>query len=273
MRVDRMEPRELARRARIHSLRMVARARASHIGSCLSMADILAVLYARILRFDVTDPNASGRDRFVLSKGHGAAVLYAVLAESGFFPVEALESYCSDGSDLAGHVSHSVPGVEVSTGSLGHGLPIGAGIALATRDEPSAPRAFVLVGDGELDEGSNWEAMLFAATHGLERLTVIVDRNDLQGFGHVDQVMRLEPLADKFRAFGWSVLEIDGHDPTEIEAALSCGPSAPGRPTAVIARTVKGKGVAFMEDRLEWHYRSPDPAQLAEALAGLGETL
>ena len=169
-----------------------------------------------------------------------------------------------------GHASHGVSGVEVSTGSLGHGLPIGAGIALAAKRGGLGYRTFVLVGDGELDEGSNWEAMLFAATHRLDGLTVIVDRNGLQGFGESEQVLRLEPLAAKLEAFGWDVTTIDGHDHDALRAALDRGATAAGEPRVVIAETIKGKGVSYMEGKLEWHYRSPDPARLAQALAELG---
>jgi len=259
----------LACRIRSDALRMVAAARASHIGTCLSMGDILAVLYAQILRYDVDDPAWTDRDRFILSKGHGAAILYAVLAEVGFFDTALLTQYCSDGSMLMGHASHKVPGVEVSTGSLGHGLPIGTGMALAGKREGLDYRTFVLVGDGELDEGSNWEAMLFAATHELDGLVMIVDRNGLQGFGKSEEVLRLEPLSAKLEAFGWEVVTVDGHNHGGLSSALSAGATVAGRPRAIIANTVKGKGVSYMEGKLEWHYRSPSPDQLAQALAEL----
>lgn len=260
----------LARDIRADALRMVAAANASHIGTCLSMGDILAVLYADVLRYDAADPDWPARDRFILSKGHGTAILYAVLAETGFFDTELLSEYCLDGSILMGHASHKVPGVEVSTGSLGHGLPIGAGMALVAKRGGLDYRTLVLVGDGELDEGSNWEAMLFAATHELDGLVMIVDRNGLQGFGESETVMRLEPLAEKIRAFGWDVSTIDGHDHGELRKALSLDATAVGKPRAIIANTIKGKGVSYMEGRLEWHYRSPSPEQLAQALAELG---
>jgi transketolase len=249
---------------------MVAAAKASHVGACLSMADILAVLYSDALRYDAANPEWAERDRFILSKGHGAAILYATLAESGFFDVDLLASYCVDGSTLMGHASHKVPGVEVSTGSLGHGLPIAAGIALAGKRGGLGYRTFVLTGDGELDEGSNWEAMLFAATHELDGLVLIVDRNGLQGFGESEDVMRLEPLAQKFAAFGWAVETVDGHDVDALRDVLSIRDHLSGKPLAIIADTIKGKGVSFMEGKLEWHYRSPNPEQLAQALAELG---
>ncbi len=261
----------LATAIRAHSLRMTHRARASHIGSCLSMADVLAVLYGRVLRIDPKAPFWPDRDRFILSKGHGAAALYAVLAESGFFPVSWLDDYCEDGSPLIGHVtSHGVPGVEFSTGSLGHGLPVGCGMALHGRRNHHQHRVFVLLSDGELDEGSNWEAALFAPHHHLDNLVVIIDSNKIQSFGRVDDVLRLEPLADKWRSFGWAVSEANGHDISELVSIFENPPLEGDRPRVVIANTVKGKGVSFMEDRLEWHYRSPDEEQLALALAQIG---
>lgn len=262
---------DLARAIRMDALRMVTASNASHIGTCLSVADLLAVLYATILRYKESDPQWPDRDRLILSKGHGAAILYAVLAERGFFPRVWLDDYCSNGSLLTGHVSHFVPGVEVSTGALGHGLPIAAGMALSAKRDGVHFRVFALVGDGELNEGSNWEAMLFAATHCLDQLVMIVDRNRLQGFGESEKVMRLEPLGAKLVSFGWSVIEIDGHDVSAIEEALTHLPAKEGRPTAIVANTIKGKGVSFMENRLEWHYRSPDEEQLADALRQLGK--
>lgn len=264
-------PKDLARVIRGHALRMVHRARASHIGTCLSMADLLAVLYGRVLRVDSSRPAWPERDRFILSKGHGAAILYAVLAERGFFPREWLDGYCQDGSRLTGHVtSHQVPGVEVSSGSLGHGLPIACGMALAGKRAGQAQRIFVLLSDGELDEGSNWEAILFAPQHQLENLVVLVDYNKIQSFGSVRAVLDLDPLADKWRSFRWAVEEIDGHDHDQIDRTLSRVPFERGRPSVIIAHTVKGKGVSFMENQLAWHYRSPTPEQLASALAELG---
>jgi len=259
----------LARLIRGHALRMVHAANASHIGSCLSMADLLAVLYGRVLRVDPQHPAWPDRDRFILSKGHAAAILYAVLAEAGFFPQEWLATYAQDGSLLLGHASHHAAGVELSTGSLGHGLPVSCGMALAGKRENRPYRVFVLLSDGELDEGSNWEAILFAPQHRLDNLIAIVDYNKIQSFGSVKEVLDLEPLADKWRAFRWVVREIDGHDHDQIAAVLAEIPFEPGRPNVVIAHTVKGKGVSFMEGQLAWHYRSPNPAQLAQALAEL----
>jgi transketolase len=260
----------LADYIRSQTLRMVHRANASHVGSCLSMADLLAVLYGGVLRVDPAQPAWPDRDRFILSKGHGAAALYAVLAERGFFPTAWLDLHVQDGSPLLGHASHHVPGVELSTGSLGHGLPVGCGMALAGKREEKPYRVFVLLSDGELDEGSNWEAILFAPQHHLDNLVAIVDYNKIQSFGSVKEVLDLDPLADKWRAFRWAVREIDGHDHAQIESALNSVPFEPGKPSVIIAHTVKGKGVSFMEDQLAWHYRSPNAEQLAQALAGLG---
>jgi transketolase len=257
----------LARAIRGHALRMVHAAKASHIGGCLSMADILAVLYGRVMKFDPTNPNDATRDRFVLSKGHGAAILYAVLAEAGFFDVAELATYCVDGSRLTGHASHGVPGVELSTGSLGHGLSVAAGFAIAMKHAGHASRSFALLSDGELDEGSNWEPFLFAPQAKLANLTAIIDYNKIQSFGRVEDIIDLEPLGDKLRSFRWNVREIDGHDHAAIAGALA--PSDNDRPVAVIAHTVKGKGVSFMENLLKWHYSSPSDEQLSQALAEL----
>jgi transketolase len=263
---------ELARSIRVDALRMVHRVNASHIGSSLSMADLLAVLYGGVLRVDPDQPDWPERDRFILSKGHGAAAGYAALAEAGFFPVEWLDTYCADGSQLAGHLTRGAPGVEFSTGSLGHGLPVGCGMALAAKRDGSAYRVFVLLSDGELDEGSNWEAILFAPHHRLDNLVAVVDYNKIQSFGTVQEVLDLDPLAEKWQAFGWGVREIDGHDHSQILEVFNSVPFTMGRPSAIIAHTVKGKGVSFMEDRLAWHYKSPNDQQLAEALTEQGVT-
>ena len=259
---------ELARSIRSHALRMVNQANSSHIGTCLSMADLLAVLYSAVLRIDPSRPDWIDRDRFILSKGHGAAIVYAVLAERGYFPIDWLDTYFQDGSMLAGHInSHEMHGVEVSTGSLGHGLSIGCGMALAGKREDKSHRVFVLLSDGELDEGSNWEAILFAPQHRLENLVAIVDYNKIQSFGNVKDVLDLDPLADKWRAFRWGVCEIDGHDHRQIQNVLMQVPFEPGKPSVIIAHTVKGKGVSFMENQLSWHYKSPNAEELAKALA------
>jgi transketolase len=261
----------LAAAIRAHAVQMVARAKASHLGGALSMADLLSVLYADggALRVRPDQPEWPERDRFILSKGHSCTALYATLALRGFFPEAELETYARDGSRLMAHVSHRVPGVEFSTGSLGHGLGFGVGKALAGKRGGHGWRVVVLLSDGELDEGSNWEAILFAPQHGLDNLLAIVDYNKIQSLGEVAAVLELGPLADKFRSFRWSVREVDGHDHTAIRAALADVPWEAGKPGCLIAHTIKGKGVDFMQDKLAWHYKSPDATQVTEALRQL----
>lgn len=261
---------ELAASLRKHAVRMTHRAAASHVGSCLSVADILAVLFGRIMSYDPERPDLPDRDRLIVSKGHAAAIVYAALAESGFFPVALLDTYCDDGSRLAGHVTRSVPGVELSTGSLGHGLPVAAGMALAALKDERKVKVFTILSDGEMDEGSNWEAILFAQQFRLDNLVAIVDYNKIQSFGTVAEVMNLDPLAAKWQAFNWSVVEIDGHDHAALAAAFDKVPFEPGRPSAIIAHTIKGKGVSFMENKLAWHYKSANKDELSLALAELG---
>jgi transketolase len=261
---------DLARRIRIHALRMTCGGGGSHIGSVFSIADILAVLYDGVLRVDPTRPTWPERDRFILSKGHAGAGVYAALAERGFFPVALLAQHYQDGSVLSGHVSHKgVPGVEFSTGSLGHGLPVGAGMAYGAQLDGRTHRVVVLLSDGECDEGSNWEAILFAAHHRLARLLVIVDYNKIQSLDTVAGTLGLEPFAEKWRSFGWRVLEVEGHDHVAIRAALMAAPDADGRPTCLLAHTVKGKGVSFMEHQVLWHYRSARGTEFEAALQEL----
>lgn len=255
----------LASQIRHHALSMVHRADASHIGGALSMTDLVAVLYAEVLRVRPDDPTWSQRDRFILSKGHCCSAIYAALALRGFFPLDELQTFGADGSRLMTHISHKVPGVEFSTGSLGHGLPFACGKALAAKKAHADWRVFVILSDGELDEGSNWEAILFAPQHRLDNLTLIVDYNKIQSLGDVKDVLDLHPLADKFRAFRWAVCEVDGHDHAAIRAAFAALPIEPGRPSCVIAHTIKGKGVDYMENQLRWHYKSPNQEQLTEA--------
>lgn len=259
----------LATRIRAHALKMVTEAKASHIGSALSIADIVAVLYGAVMRYQPSDPNWPDRDRFILSKGHACVAVYAALAEAGFLPIEDLATYGRDHSPLMNHISHKVPGVEFSTGALGHGLPFGTGKALAAKRKGRPWRVFVVMSDGEMDEGSNWEAMMFAAHHRLDNLVGVIDYNRLQSLTTVEATLNIEPLAAKFEAFGWRVAEVDGHDHAELCEQLSRSPWTPGKPSMLIAHTTKGKGVGFMEDRVEWHYRSPSAEQLAEALAEL----
>ena len=261
---------ERARRIRITSLRMVHQARMGHPGGDLSCADILAVLYFHVLQVRPESPRDPSRDRFVSSKGHASAALYATLAERGFFPPQDLESYMRPLSQLNGHPDRNkVPGVEANTGPLGHGLPIAVGMAMAAKLDGAAWRTFVLTGDGELQEGSNWEAIMAASHFGLDNLTAIVDRNRLQQGDATERTVALEPLAERFRAFGWSVVEVDGHDVDALRQAFGALPQTSGRPTCVIARTNKGRGVSFIEDRVEWHHRVPTDEELAAALLEL----
>lgn len=259
----------LARQMRASALQMVHRAKASHIGSALSICDLVAVLYGSAMRVDPRQPLAADRDRFILSKGHACVAVYAALAARGFISESDLLSYGQDHSMLMNHISHKVAGVEFSTGSLGHGLPFGVGKALAAKRRGLGWRTFVLMSDGELGEGSNWEALMFAAHHQLDNLVGIVDYNKLQSLTTVDATLRLEPLAAKFEAFGWEVREVDGHDHATLATALNGVPWSKGRPSMLIAHTVKGKGVSFMENKVEWHYRSPSADQLGLALSEL----
>lgn len=258
---------KLANRIRQNALKMVHRAKASHIASALSIVDVLAVLYGQVMRFESTKPNDSMRDRFILSKGHACVAVYSTLAEVGLIQKTQLETYGEDFSWLMNHISHKVDGVEFSTGSLGHGLPFGVGKALAAKSRGVTWRTFVLLSDGEMDEGSNWEALMFAAHHKLFNLTAIIDYNKLQSLGTVAETLGLEPLADKLRAFGCEVYEIDGHDHKLIAAALLS--VAQNKPTVILAHTTKGKGVSFMENRVDWHYKNPNDEQLAMAITEL----
>lgn len=264
----------LANRVRKLSIQMTHDANSSHVGSSLSMVELLAVLYGKVLNIDPKQPDAADRDRFILSKGHGCAAFYAVLAETGFFPGEWLSDFYNNGSRLAGHATHShIPGVEVSTGSLGHGLSLATGMALAGKRDSASYRVFGLLSDGECDEGSIWEPALFAPQHELDNLVVIVDYNKIQSLGTTKEVMDLEPFTDKWLAFRWGVREIDGHDIVAIDSALHAVPFEVGRPSCIIAHTVKGKGVSFMEEKLLWHYRSPQGEEFDAALRELEDNL
>lgn len=260
---------DLSRQIRREALKMVHRARASHIGSALSISDIVAVLYAEVLRLYPDAPAHPERDRFILSKGHACVAIYAALAARGFIAPKDLETYGADFSALMNHISHKVPGVEFSTGSLGHGLPFGTGKALAAKQRRESWRTFVLMSDGEWGEGSNWEACLFASHHKLENLVAIIDYNNLQSLTTVEKTLGLSPLAEKFRAFGWGVREVDGHNHSALSEVLMSTPFETGKPSMVIAHTTKGKGVSFMENSVEWHYRSPNDDLLARALEEL----
>ena len=263
------EIREFSDQIRLETLKLVFNAKASHIGGAFSMADILSVLYGGLLNIDPSDCAAEDRDRFILSKGHACTSLYATLALKGFFDKALLKTYAQDGSILMSHTSHKVPGVELSTGSLGHALSYGCGLALAAKRKNKAWKTVVLVSDGELDEGSNWESILFAPQHSLDNLILIVDYNKIQSFGRTDEVISLDPLNKKFIAFNWNVLEVDGHDHGALSDAFKKAWENTGKPTVVIAHTIKGKGVSFMEDQLLWHYRSPSPEQYEEAVKQL----
>jgi transketolase len=261
-----MDTNAFAGQIRSKAIEMVHRSKGSHLGGALSMADILAVLYGEILRVNPSDPAKHDRDRFILSKGHACSSLYATLALSGFFPEDELLTYGANGSRLMNHISHKVPGVEFSTGALGHGLPFGVGKALAAKRRGETWRTFVLLSDGEMDEGSNWEALLHGAHHELDGLTAIIDFNKIQSLGSVCDVLALDPLAKKISAFNWEVREVDGHDHDALRAAFGSIPWKRGRPSCVIAHTTKGKGVDFMENSLAWHYKTPDADQVTSAL-------
>lgn len=262
---------ERARQLRIHVVRMTHAAGSGHPGGSLSAADALAALYFHVLRIDPRDPQWPDRDRFVLSKGHAAPVLYAALAERGFFPVSDLLTLRKLGSHLQGHPEYgTTPGVEAPAGAEGHGLSIGVGMALAARLDRRNYRTYVMVGDGENDVGETWEAALTAAHFRLDNLTGILDRNGIQQEGRTEEILSLEPLADKWRSFGWHVLDIDGHDVEAILGALEEARSVRGRPTMVVARTVKGKGVSFMEHHVRFHGTAPTDEELRQALAELG---
>lgn len=261
---------EESKEARRNILKIVHASRGGHIGSALSCVDLLIVLYFKILKIDPKDPLAEGRDRFILSKGHAVAALDVVLAQRGFFSKEILETYCKDGSKLAGHSTKgSVPGMEVSTGALGHGLSMGAGIALAAKNDNKDYRVFVLMSDGECEEGSVWEAALFSSQHKLDNLIGIIDYNKIQAFGRTNDILNLEPFSKKWQDFGWAVKEINGHDFSEIEEAFSNVPFEKGRPSLVIANTIKGKGISFLEDRLISHYKHFTEEEYRRALKEL----
>jgi transketolase len=258
----------LARQIRTLVLRESKRANVGHIGSALSVADIIAALYARILDPSRTDAE---RDRFVLSKGHAALALYAALFARGAITDEQLRSYCADGSLLGVHPEHHLPGIDFSTGSLGHGLSLAAGAALAAKMGGSPRRAFVLLSDAECNEGSIWEGAMFAKHHGLSNLVAILDMNGQQALGYTKDVLDLDRMADRWAACGWSVLELDGHDAPGLARSIEELDVRAGPPHAIIARTVFGKGVSFMENMIEWHYLPMSDSQYAQAVAEIGD--
>jgi transketolase len=271
--VDAIAPDELARRAQLvrqRDLEMVYAAQLGHLGGEFSATDILVTLYLGILRVDPADPSAPDRDRFVLSKGHSAAALYSTLAEAGFISIDELWTFMKPLSRLNGHPDRNkVPGVETNTGPLGHGLPVAVGMALAARMDGSSRRVYALTGDGELQEGSMWEAAMAAGHFGLDNLVAIVDRNRLQQGDGTEQTIRLEPLAERWTAFGWAVREVDGHDHAALLEVFRAVPFTAGRPNLVIAHTHKGNGVSFMRDGVEWHHRVPNAEQIELARAEL----
>lgn len=264
---------KIAAQIRRHILVMHSRAGTSHIGSALSCVDILVGLYfGKVLKINPRYPDDPKRDRFILSKGHAASALYATLAVRDYFNKSVLERYCCDGTSLPGHSTRNcVPGVEVSTGSLGHGLSIGAGMASAAKHDKLRYRIFVLLSDGECDEGSVWEGALFAGHHKLDNLIAIVDYNKIQAFGRIKEVLNLEPFTDKWKSFSWEVKEINGHDFKEIISTLKNIPFKKNKPSVVIAHTIKGKGISFMENKLEWHYKFPNKKELELALQELNK--
>lgn len=260
---------QMAHRVRRHVVEMTSRGKSSHVGSALSMTDIITVLYGHMMTFDPANPKSADRDRFILSKGHAGAAVYATLAESGFFDPEMLKDHYQNGSIFSGHVSHKgVPGVELSTGSLGHGLGVAAGMAIAAKRQKRNHRVYALLSDGECDEGSNWEAILFAAHHKLSNLTVAIDYNKIQSLAPVSETLALEPFADKWRAFGWHVEESDGHDHRALHAAFEAA-NASDDPAVVICHTTKGKGIDFMENAVLWHYRNAQGDEYDAAIAEL----
>jgi len=260
-----------AARLRGKIIEMSHAAQAAHLASSLSCADVVTAAYWHVLRGDPRVPNDPLRDRFILSKGHAAAALYAALAMKGYFPLAELDTYCKDGGRLAEHPpANLLPGVEAATGSLGHGLPLGCGMALSGRIKGEAFRVFALLSDGENNEGSVWEAAMFAAAQKLENVCVIVDYNKWQATARSNDTLMLAPLRDKWAAFGWDASEIDGHDIGALAEAMQRVPNGSGKPVALIAHTVKGKGVSFMEDDNNWHYRAPTAEEVVKAHKELG---
>lgn len=244
-------------------LSMIVAAHASHIASSYSIVELIVYLYEKILKIDPKNPQDPNRDRFILSKGWGVSTVYAILARKGFFEKKLLNAYCRDGSKMIGSSTRNgTPGIEATTGSMGHGLPIGVGMALAGKLQERKYRVFVVIGDGECDEGSTWEAALQASHHKLDNLVVVIDYNKWQSFGRIRDVLALEPLGRKWQSFNWEVLEIDGHDFNQITEAFSKIPFKKNKPSLIIANTVKGKGVSVFEDRNEWHYKTPTISEI-----------
>jgi len=263
---------QFGRKVRLMSLKMAHEANASHIGGAFSMTDILAVLYNGILNINPSNPDDENRDRFILSKGHACTSLYATLAHKKYFDINDLNNYAKDGSKYLSHTSHNVPGVEISAGSLGHGLPIAIGLAIAAKNKNQNWLTYCLISDGEINEGSNWEGILLAPQLKLNNLVLIVDYNKIQSLGFVKDVIDLEPIVDKFLAFNWNVHRIDGHNYSELIDTFTTIKNKRTKPTVVIADTIKGKGVDFMENKLLWHYKSPDISEYENACNQINNT-
>jgi transketolase len=262
-----------SRQLRLLTIRALAGGQRGHIGSTMSLIELLRVLYDDVLQHRPHEPDWPDRDRCILSKGHGCLALYALLADKGYFPLEALDSFCHFDGLLGGHPERGkVPGVEASTGALGHGLSIGVGLALAVRMQGRSSRIAVVLGDGEINEGSVWEAAMSASKHGLDNLIALVDYNKLQSYGPTREVQDLEPLADKWRAFGFVTHEVDGHDVAALRRILIRLPFQTGRPSALICHTVKGKGIPFAEGRADWHHKSRLSSEMIAAISAAVES-
>lgn len=273
MSVDLQNYGAICRDVRKDILRMHARANSSHIGSAFSCVELLVSLFFSVMNTNPLEPEHKDRDKFILSKGHAVSALYAILAKRGFFDKSILDEYCVNGGRLFGHSARGcVPGVEVTTGSLAHGLSMGIGMSLAARHDHVDNRTFVLLSDGECNEGAVWEAAMFASHHRLDNLVAIIDYNKLQAFGRTSEVVELEPLADKWTAFGWLVKEVDGHNCEQIVEILKEVSLEKAMPSVIIANTVKGKGISFIEDKILWHYKSPNKKELESALKELDYT-
>lgn len=265
-----LDPHKIAQRIRQHLVEMMNYSRSSHIGSCLSIVDTLVVLYFKILKINPADPKAWSRDKFILSKAHASAALYATLAEAGFFDLTILQKYYIDGGVLPGHLDRTaVPGVETSGGSLGHGLAIGLGMAIANTVDNNPGKIFVLLGDGECNEGSVWEGAMLGGHLALKNISVLIDFNKIQSLGNTEDILNQTNLAARWTAFGWNTIEIDGHNLSALETSLA---AAQHGPRCFILHTIKGKGVSFMENKLLWHYRSPNDEEKLQALEELKKT-
>ena len=258
-----------AAQIRIDLLKMIHGAKTGHTGGSLSCTDILTVMYYSVMKIDPSKPSWEERDRFILSKGHSVESYYCILADKGFFPKEDLKTFCKFGSKLTGHPNNEIPGIEMNTGSLGHGLPVAVGMALTAKIDKKSWSTFVLMGDGELAEGTVWEGAMAASNYNLDNLIAIIDRNKLQMSGNTEDVMRLEPLEEKWKSFGWGVMAVDGNDVEQLEKALGSAPLVKDKPTLFMAYTTKGKGVSFIENEVGWHHKVPTDEQMKQAVKEL----